>query len=157
MKHIALIAVMLCAALPAAAKTKLPPKAPLPTQILQAKTIFLVNGGVRDLIYDAAYQDFKDWGKFQLVGSPDQADLVVELDDSESSQGSSTYYNAYTNTASTVDRTVDTFTLVVADPKSKAVLWTTSQSIGRVPVWGIKKACLKMAESLVDEMKSRCQ
>src|SRR2546426_12007280 len=53
--------------------------APLPSVIVNAKNVFLTNGGGSDLAYDAFYSEIKKWGKYEIVGSPDEADLIVEL------------------------------------------------------------------------------
>jgi hypothetical protein len=55
------------------------PLAPLPQVILTAHTVFLSNGGGSDLAFDAFYSEMKKWGKYQIVGSPDDAELIVEL------------------------------------------------------------------------------
>jgi hypothetical protein len=55
------------------------PLAPLPTVIINAKKAFLTNGGGSDLAYDAFYSAMKKWGKYEMVGSPDEADLIIEL------------------------------------------------------------------------------
>jgi hypothetical protein len=55
------------------------PVAPLPAVIVSAKKIFLSNGGGSNLAYDAFYASMKDGGKYEIVGSPDSADLIVEL------------------------------------------------------------------------------
>ena len=60
-------------------KKKDVPVAPLPAVIVNANKIFLSNGGGSNLAYDAFYASMKDWGKYEIVGSPDEADLIVEL------------------------------------------------------------------------------
>src|SRR5882762_104865 len=55
------------------------PIAPLPAVIVNAQKVFLTNGGGSDLAYDAFYEEMKTWNKYQIVGSPDQADLIIEL------------------------------------------------------------------------------
>ena len=67
------------------------PPAPVPSQLTQAKTIFLSNAGADsglfphpfsgdpDRAYNEFYADVVSWGRYQLVASPDQADLVFEL------------------------------------------------------------------------------
>jgi hypothetical protein len=80
MRNIAL-ALCLCISLRAVAgknKQNIPP-APLPTIVVNAKKIFLTNGGGSNLAYDSFYSDMKQWGKYEIVGSPDEADLIVEL------------------------------------------------------------------------------
>jgi hypothetical protein len=58
---------------------KNPVKAPLPGQILQAHSVFLINGGGSDAAYDALYDGIKTWGRFQIVGSPNQADIIFTV------------------------------------------------------------------------------
>jgi hypothetical protein len=74
--------------------------APLPAVIVNAKKIFLSNGGGSNLAYDAFYSDMKNWGKYEIVGSKQEADLIVELayrvDDKGTRIWSST--NTYNNT-----------------------------------------------------------
>jgi hypothetical protein len=52
------------------------PVAPLPAVISTANKIFFSNGGGSNLAFDAFYAAMKDWGRYQIVGSPDEADLV---------------------------------------------------------------------------------
>lgn len=66
--------------------------APIPAQILAAKKVFIANGGGDVSGYDAAtfsggpdraYNEFyavmKAWGRYELVASPSEADLVFEI------------------------------------------------------------------------------
>ena len=46
---------------------------------MNASKVFLANGGGNDLAYDTFYSDMKKWGKYDIVGSPDNADLVFEI------------------------------------------------------------------------------
>lgn len=67
-----------------------PPTAPLPAQIFAAKKVFISNGGEEQwldfdpkhdptLTYNEFYVDMKSWGKFELVSSPSDADVVFEI------------------------------------------------------------------------------
>jgi hypothetical protein len=58
----------------------------LPAQIRTARRVFLANAGAQTgFPYDSAvaYQQFSDelqgWGRYTLVGTPAEADLVFEL------------------------------------------------------------------------------
>ena len=65
--------------------------APIPSLLLNAKTVFISNAGADsglfphpftgdpDRAYNKFYADVVSWGRYQLVGTPDQADLVFEL------------------------------------------------------------------------------
>ena len=51
-----------------------PPAAPIPTQILSAKRVFVANGGstldtfgIPNLTYDEFYAGMKNWGKYELT------------------------------------------------------------------------------------------
>ncbi|MGF7179922.1 hypothetical protein [Tunturiibacter psychrotolerans] len=79
-----------------------PPPPPPPSvisQVTAAKKIFLSNAGVDhgfnqiipggpNVTYDELYASLKQWGYFQLVDSPSQADLIFEI-------GSSTIVHEY--------------------------------------------------------------
>src|SRR5579859_7320611 len=74
------VALFLLFTLVASAKTRKDvPAAPLPEAIANARKVFLTNGGGSELAYDTFYAGMKDWGRYQIVGSPDDADLIVEL------------------------------------------------------------------------------
>ena len=76
----ALCAILLSSGLAGANdKKKDVPVAPLPAVIVNAKKIFLSNGGGSNFAYDAFYSKMKEWGKYEIVGSPEEADLIVEL------------------------------------------------------------------------------
>jgi hypothetical protein len=51
----------------------------LPEIILHAKKIFLTNGGGNPLAYDEFYSQIKQWNRFEIVGSPTDADIIIEL------------------------------------------------------------------------------
>jgi hypothetical protein len=55
------------------------PEAPVPASIVHAKKIFLTNGGGSPLAYDEFYAQMNQWKRFEIVGSPAEADIIVEL------------------------------------------------------------------------------
>ena len=61
------------------------PSAPIPVQVLSAKRVFISYGesdadpGAPDLTYNEFYALMKRWGKYDLVSSPAEADLVFEV------------------------------------------------------------------------------
>ena len=69
------------------------PPAPIPPPLITAKTLFIANGGEErlpsaygdsyiggpDRAYNELYAKMKKLGRFHLVGSPSDADLVVEI------------------------------------------------------------------------------
>jgi hypothetical protein len=66
-----------------------PTAAPIPPQIVNAQTVFLSNAGAdtpflaftdgKDRAYNELYASLKQWGKYRLVSSPSQADLILEV------------------------------------------------------------------------------
>lgn len=75
-----------------AAQTKQIPPAPFPTQISTAKRVFIANGGGDepgsydpffngdvDRAYNQFYAAMKSAGRYELVGSPAEADLLFEI------------------------------------------------------------------------------
>ena len=57
-------------------KVQLPPTAPLPDRVLQARTV-MVTSEADKLVYDEAYRRIQEWGRFQLNGDPERADLIL--------------------------------------------------------------------------------
>lgn len=66
---------------------------PLPAQITSARKVFIANGGENqpfsedylfsggsERAYDDLYGAMKTWGKYELAGSPADADLLVEIE-----------------------------------------------------------------------------
>ena len=81
-----------CGYLSAAQQTKHVPPAPVPQQILAAKKVFIANGGGDeslfgspqysggpDRLYNEFYAGMKSWGRYELVGRPEDADLLFEI------------------------------------------------------------------------------
>jgi len=102
-----------------------PPQAPVPAQIAAAHTIFLVNNGAdanfstsADTAYNDVYGALQAWGHFQLVTSPDQADLVFQLRDIAPITG------VYGDRAGTYAINSPAFQLAIKDPKTNVTLWT---------------------------------
>ncbi len=54
-------------------------KDPLPSSVLSAKSIYLVNETSDAGLLNAASEQFNKWGRFTTVDSGDQADLVIKF------------------------------------------------------------------------------
>ena len=123
--RLARLAALLCCLLPspfdcvsvnAAQKTNETPRAPVPTQILDAKKVFIGNAGGEesrlfsggpDRAYNQFYAAMKSWGRYELVATPADADLVFEIQVTfpyPVSQGAR-------------------FRVAIRDPKTHAALW----------------------------------
>jgi hypothetical protein len=89
------------------------PAAPVPSLILNAKTIFVSNNGDAsgafsggaDNLYNAFYDSLKNTNQFVMVADPSQADLVLE-----------THFTD-----------VQTVRLIIYDRKTRFVLWSLQQ------------------------------
>ena len=112
------------------------PPAPVPTQILAAKKIFISNAGEDrysydeplfdggpDRTYNQFYAAMKNLARYELVGTPGEADLLFEIRFTSPQQ-----YQG--NEHSLVDsrfRLDPQFRLVIRDPKTNAILWGVTE------------------------------
>jgi hypothetical protein len=95
-----------------------PSAAPVPAAIFSAKTVFISNtsgqswlaSNLRDLAYNEFYAAMKDWGRYQLVSSPADADLVIEI------------RLAYSTSSARSLRAT------VRDPKTRTILWAFTEN-----------------------------
>ena len=106
------------------------PPGPVPTQILSAHSIFLVNDGAdanfplsAERSYSETYAELKDWGHFQLVGSPAEADLVFRLREIAPITG----VTGDRNGVYSIDSPA--FQLTITDPKTNVSLWTITSPV----------------------------
>ena len=134
--------------------------APLPTAIINAHKVFLSNKGGSDLAFDAFYQAMKNWGKFQIVGSPDDAELIVELSYEVVNEGTRVWSstNTYDNTTQIHSRQVIDPQLILSiyDARTKNSLWSTidHRRLARLEKTR-EKEMINSAERLVEELQSR--
>lgn len=144
-----------------AAKTKKDiPAAPLPAIVVDARNAFLTNGGGSDLAYDAFYAKMKEWGKYQLVGSPEEADLIIELAYRVEHGGTRVWSSTNTYDGSTQVHSAQIIdpqlVLTIFDAKSKNSLWSTvdHRRLARRQK-NREKETINSAERLVEELRSR--
>ena len=107
-----------------------PAQAPVPTQIAAARSIFLVNNGADTNFplsaqdaYNRVYSALQAWGHFQLVASPDQADLVFQLRDIAPITG------VYGDRTGAYAINSPAFQLAIKDPKTNVTLWTINSPV----------------------------
>jgi hypothetical protein len=125
------------------------PAAPVPAPILNAKKAFISNAGEQrdldgdlrftggpDRAYNQFYAAMKDWGRYDLVSTPADADLVLQIHVAD------------------LPGSYDEFRLTLLDPKSNVTLWTFSEHAAKA---GSRKACdasFDRATSLIsDDLK----
>ena len=104
------------------------PGAPVPAQILSAHSVFVSNGGGSnffemftggpDRAYNTLYSILQRSNRYQLVGTPAQADLIFEIRAvaPEVDAGRDFAYNPQ-------------LILSILDPKTSTVLWTTRANV----------------------------
>jgi hypothetical protein len=119
-----------------------PPAAPVPSQIVNAKRVFIANAysehdiriakyfGGPDGLYNQFYADVKSSGRFELVTAPADADLVLQV--------TLGIHPVLTNYAG--------LRLSIFDPKTNVLLWTTSEPVD--PAFLTKTARRNIADSL---------
>jgi hypothetical protein len=155
-----LFAIMLlfvtCHAMPGKNNKDLP-HSPLPGAIRDAKKVLLTTGGAGDLAIDAFYSAMQSWGKYEIVGSPDDADLIVELtfrvrcdrnwlhDETVGAPRDGRRYSLLMLT-----------TLTVFDAKSNRSLWSAVEG-GKLALTqkNREKDAMNLAQELVEELKIR--
>ncbi len=108
--------------------------APLPSQIVSAKTVFLMNETGKAKFGDAVYKQIKTWNRWQVITDKNQADLVLVVTD----KGGMKSMNP-------------SFYLNIADPKTGSVLWT-SRTTMQGKLW---RSWNSVAETLVGDIRKR--
>ena len=128
--------------------------------IVNAKKIFLSNGGGNNLAYDAFYSQMKLWGKYQVVGSPEEADLIVELSYRVEDKGTRVWSstNTYNNTTQVHSAHIVDPQLILTfyDAKTKNSLWseTDHRRLARREK-NREKETVNSAQRIVDDLKTR--
>jgi hypothetical protein len=103
--------------------------APLPSQILAAKKIFISNASgqtldgtaVSELAYNGFYAGMKTWGQYGVVSTPADADLIFEIR-YEIPLGPITVFRG-----SGASSKLPQIRLSIFDPKTHVVLWAFSE------------------------------
>jgi hypothetical protein len=114
-----------------AQQVAVPPQAPVPSQLLTAKKVFISNGGLDGIAfqtfrklghvnypYDALYAAVNSWGKYTLVAAPAEADLVFEI-----------RFTAPFNGDEKVTSYVPQLNLTIYDAKTHFLLWTILEPV----------------------------
>jgi hypothetical protein len=133
--------------------------APLPAAIVNAKKVFLSNGGGSSLGYDAFYSEMKEWSRYKIVGSPEESDLIVELsyrveDSTRVWNSTNTYY--ITTQVHSKEIADPQLILTIFDAKMKNCLWSETDHRGFAKrEKNREKETVNSAQRLVDDLKAR--
>ena len=139
-----------------AARAQGAPSAPVPAQLVTAGKIFISNAGgdidpntkqLGDFVglpvrpYNDFYAAMKPWGRYQIVSSPSDADLVFEISFSVSFIG-----------GGGADAK---FHLVILDPKTHVTLWAFTEYIESAILAGNREKHFELGmDSIVADAKS---
>jgi hypothetical protein len=122
-----------------AGQPKPAPPGPVPTPIIKAKKVFIANAGGDEpwdseaqfsggpeRAYDEFYAAMKDWGRYELVNAPGDADLWFEI----AFRAPALAGSAARTSDSLAGRPYDAqFHLTIRDPKTNAVLWAFTEHV----------------------------
>ena len=122
-----------------------PPPPPPPSvisRVTAAKKVFLSNGGTSEGfmngriggpngIYNALYASLKQWGRFQLVDTPTQADLIFEITATQPLADVEHTGNGLGPKSYTVTAYPAMFNLDIYDPSTKADVYEIVSPAGQ--------------------------
>ncbi len=119
------------------------PPAPLPTAIISAKKVFVANGGHEnnpnvggysggiDRTYNQFYSALRGWGRYELVSTPADCDLVFDIQFTDAMSGGRVVRG---DTVGPVDE--PKFRLAILDPKTHIVLWAFTEHVESAALQG---------------------
>ena len=138
--------------------------APVPPQIGAAQKVFISNGGGANLDaalyrtvinggpdrpYDEFYAAMKGWGRYQLVSSPADADVVFRISFRFSDTGLEWIFDQ-----KGVTPVLGPLQLAIVDPKTRVALWTIVEYVPAAILLGNRdKNFDQSMNTLVDRLK----
>jgi len=121
-----------------AQEAKEAPPAPLPAQIYSWKKVFIANAGgdSNDLysggpnrLYNQFYAALKSWGRYELTGSPAEADLVFEISFTNPYVGEQVSGGGGQIPVSNRSFNDPQFRLTILDPATRVTLWIFTRHV----------------------------
>jgi len=152
-------------------KPKAPPEQKNPAyvspsaRLAAAKAIFMKNNGGSEIPFNVISGGMEGWGRFFLVDSPEQADIVIEVtspDDDHSSQNTSkTKLGAkgrMEDSASSRTANEGPIKMVVSDARTHLTLWAASEN----PKGGFRQRArdehlVEAAQRLITKFRERIE
>lgn len=132
--------------------------APVPPQIISAKKVFIANGGGErletlgdtafnggpDRPYNEFYADIKSWGHYELVSSPSDADVVLEVS-----------WSLTEIAWKPPDPYLGRLHLIVLDPKTNVALWKMTEYVRGAALLGNRDKNFDQAmDTIMTRLKS---
>ena len=137
--------------------------APFPVQITRGTKAFVSNAGGDSnrlysgeprRLYDQFYAALKSWGRYELVGSPAEADLVFEIGFTNPFLGESVSGGDKVSVSSHPVNDPQ-FRLVILDPGTRVILWVFTQHIPAALLQGNRDKNFDQALSfLVNDLRN---
>ena len=139
------------------------PPAPVPSPIAAARKVFISNApgsslpasfGGPDRTYNEFYAAMKGWGHYELVSSPSDADLILEISFTSSLSGV-----GGTSTTGCTSYDSAELKLVILDARMRVPLWWFNEevnpkiSFGHRPEKAVDNAFSQSIAALVDDLK----
>jgi hypothetical protein len=139
------------------------PAAPVPSLISSAKKIFISNApgdnlpasfGGPDRAYNEFYAAMKDWGRYEIVAAPADADLVMEI-----SFASSLSSVGGTSSSGCISYNETELRLVILDTKMHVPLWWFNEAVNPKVSFGhrsdtvVDAAFNRSTATLVNDLK----
>jgi hypothetical protein len=136
-------------------------------RLTSARTAYLKNAGGSDVPFNVVSEGVQGWGRFKIVNSPEDADIIIEVTSPDgsgsvavSSTTSTDPQNGMPVESSTTTRelSVARITLIVYDRKSRIALWSSSEQ----PKGGLRGKTRKdnvvlAAQHLVSKFRERVE
>ncbi|HEX2713334.1 MAG TPA: hypothetical protein VHM88_14135 [Candidatus Acidoferrales bacterium] len=135
--------------------------APLPDEIVKAKTVFYINDTGNSRFGDDLYKELKKWNRWEIVTDRTRADLILVLSQRDSvvgviSTGSTTAARTGTYATSSATGIVapikaSSWHIYIVDPTTGETLWIVSHTLGARlwQSWG------SVARSLLSDIQKR--
>jgi hypothetical protein len=139
------------------------PPAPVPSAITAAKKVFISNApgsnlpmsfGGPDRTYNEFYDEMKGWGHYELVVTPSDADLILEISFTSLLSGV-----GGTSTSGCISSNYSELRLVILDAKVHVPLWWFNEAVnpkmsfGHRPEMAVDSAFSRSTATLVDDLK----
>lgn len=135
---------------------------PLPPQIYAGKKVFISNAGGDTTylysggparLYNQFYAALKDWGRYQFVTNPAEADLVLAVSFSIPFTGDTTYSGNSRVAGGAVSD--PQFLLTIIDPTTRVTLWTFTEHVQTALLQGNRDKNFDQAlAALVNDLKN---
>lgn len=136
-------------------------------RLAAAKTAYLKNAGGSEIPFNVISESVEGWGRFQIVGTPEKADIIIEVTAPETGSGISVSSGTSTDpraglpsesTTSTRELQVTRINLIVYDARSNMALWSaTEQPKGGLRHKSRQDKVVEASQKLVSKFRERVE